>query len=95
MFLFVQFRNFLWYQLCTDFMEGKLVVDNFTGCTMTNLQLMCHFINSHSSALQDHVTDLFHVCISNGCGLASGSFLMLNTCATILEHLDAFVDNLL
>jgi hypothetical protein len=38
--------------------------------TMTNLQLMCHFINSHLSVLQDHAIDSFHVCISNGCGLA-------------------------
>jgi len=62
---------------------------------MTNLQLMCHFINSHLSVLQDHAIDSFHVCISNGCGLVSGSFPMLNACATIFEPLDPFTDNLL
>jgi len=74
-------------------MEGEPVVDNFTGRTMTNLQLMCHFINSHPSVLQDHVTDSFRVYISNGRRWVSGSFLMLNACATILEPLDLFVDH--
>ena len=74
------------------FMAGEPVVDNFIGRTMTNLQLMCHFINSHPSVLQDHVSDSFHVYISNGRRWASGSFLMLNACASILEPLDPFVD---
>jgi hypothetical protein len=60
---------------------------------MKNLQLICHFISSHSSVLQDHVMDSFRVCISNGRGLTTGSFLMLNACATILEPLDPFEDN--
>jgi len=77
------------------FMEGEPVVDNFIGRTMTNLQLMCHFINSHPSVLQDHVTDLFRVYNSNGRRWASGSFLMLNARATILEPLDSFLDHLL
>ena len=86
----------LWVSLetsCTDFMEGIPVVDTFIGWTTTNLQLMCHFKNSHLSVLQDHAIDLFHVCISNGCGLVSSSFPMLNTCATIFEPLDPFTDN--
>jgi hypothetical protein len=49
-------------------MEGDFVVDNFTDCTVTNFRLMCHFINSHLSVLQDHVTDSFNVFISNGLG---------------------------
>ena len=77
------------------FMEGEPVVDNFIGCTMTNLQLMCHFINSHPSVLQDHVTDSFRVYIGNARRWVSGSFLMLNACATILDPLDPFVDHLL
>jgi hypothetical protein len=68
-------------------------VDTFIGWTTTNLQLMCHFINGHLSVLQDHAIDSFHVCISNGCGLESGSFPMLNACATIFEPLDPFTDN--
>jgi len=61
---------------------------------MKNLQLMCHFISSHSSVLQDHVMDSFCVCLSNGRGWTSSSFLMLNACAAIPEPLDPFVDNL-
>ena len=94
-FLFVQFFELLWDPSCTAFMEGWPVVDSFIGWTMTNLQLMCHFINSHPSVLQDHVTDLFCFCVSNGSGWASGSFLMLNACATILEPLDQFADSVL
>jgi len=30
-FLFVQFCELLWDPSCTDFMEGKPVVDNFIG----------------------------------------------------------------
>jgi hypothetical protein len=50
---------------------------NFIGCTMTKLQLTCHFINSDPSVLQDHVTDSFRVVISNGRGCVSGSFNIL------------------
>lgn len=76
-FLFVQFCELLWASSYTDFMESKPVLDNFMGCTMTKLQLMCHFINSHPSVLRYHVTVSFRVVISNGRGCASGSFLML------------------
>lgn len=44
---------------CADIMEGKPVVDNFIGRTMTNFQLMCHLINNHPSVLQGRVTDSF------------------------------------
>jgi hypothetical protein len=50
-FLFVQFCELFWDPSCTGFMEGKPVVGNFIGRTKTNLQLMCHFINSHLSIL--------------------------------------------
>lgn len=93
-FLFAQFCALLWDPSCRDFMEGKPVVHNFTGWPMKNLQLMCYFISSHSSVLQYHVMDSFRVCISNGRGWTSNSFLMLNACMTILEHLDPFIDNL-
>ena len=75
------------------FTEGEPVVDNFIGRIMTNLQLMYHFINSHPSVLQNHVTDSFRVYIGNGRRWASGSFLMPNACATILEPLEPFVDH--
>ena len=88
-----EFCELLWDASCTDFMEGMLVVDNFIGWITTNLQLMCHFISSHLSVLQDHAIDSFHVCIINGCGLAPSSSPMLNACATIFEPLDPFTDN--
>jgi hypothetical protein len=91
--LFVQFCEFFWDPSHTDFMEGMPVVDTFIGWTTTNLQLMCHFINGHLSVMQDHAIDSFHVCISNGCGLESSSFPMLNACATIIEPPDPFTDN--
>ena len=81
-FLFAQFCKLLWDPSCT---EGKPVVDNCIGWTTNNLQLMCHFIICHPSVLQEHAIDSYRVCISNGRGLASGSFPMLNACATILE----------
>jgi hypothetical protein len=89
----VQFCELLWDPLCTDFMEGVPVLDTFKGWTTTNLQLMCHFINSHLSVLQDHAIDSFHVCISDGCGFASSSFPMLNTSVTIFEPLDPFTQS--
>jgi len=61
---------------------------------MKNLQLTCHFISSQSTVLQNHVMDSFRVCISNGRGWTSSSFLMFNACVTILEPLDLFIDNL-
>jgi len=76
-FLFVKFCELLWVSLYTGFMESKPVLDNFMGCTMTKLQLMCHFINSHPSVLQYQVTVSFRVVVSNGRGCASGSLLML------------------
>jgi len=51
-FLFVQSSELLWVSSYTDFMESKHVLDNFMGCTVTKLQFMCHFINSHPSVLQ-------------------------------------------
>jgi hypothetical protein len=72
-----------------DIMEGKPVVDNFVGWTMTNKQ----FTNNHPSVLQDHVTYPFRVCISNVSGSATASFLKLNACASILEPLDHFAEN--
>jgi len=76
-------------------MEGEPVMDNFIGRTMTNLQLVCHFMNSQPSVLQDHIMDSFHVYISNGHRWASGSFLMLNAHATIIDPLDPFLEHLL
>jgi len=84
-FLFAQFYELHWVSSYTDFIDGKSVLDNFIGCTMANLQLMCHFINSHPSVLRDHVTDSFLVVISNGRGCASDSVRILTFRRTFLN----------
>ena len=47
--LFMQHFELFWDPSCTDFMKAKSVVDDFVCRTMTNLQTICHFINSQSS----------------------------------------------
>jgi hypothetical protein len=46
----VLFYKLFWNPPCTNFMEAKSVVDDFIGRTITNLQLVCHVINSHHPA---------------------------------------------
>jgi hypothetical protein len=46
----VRFCKLFWNPPCTNFMEAKSVVDDFTGRTITNLQLVCHLINIHHPA---------------------------------------------
>jgi len=47
--LFMQHCELFWEPSCTEFMEAKSIVDEFIGRTMTNLQTICHFINSQPS----------------------------------------------
>ena len=47
--LFMQHCEFFWDPSCTNFMQAKSILDDFIGRTMTNLQTICHFINSQSS----------------------------------------------
>jgi len=47
--LFMQHCELFWDPSCTNFMKAKSIVDDFIGRTMTNLQMICHFINSQSS----------------------------------------------
>jgi hypothetical protein len=76
---------------CTDLTESKPVVHNFIGWTMTNLQLMCHFLKSPlCSAASCHELPCLH---QKQTWLGVGSFLMLNACSTSPESLDQFVDN--
>jgi len=60
---------------------------------MKNLRLMCHFISSQSSVLQDHVMNstLFASVMDVDGHPAPSS--CLNACATLLELLDPFIDN--
>ena len=47
--LFMQHCELFWDPSCTNFMKAKSIVDDFICRTMTNLQTICHFINSQSS----------------------------------------------
>jgi hypothetical protein len=49
---------------CTNFMEVKSVMDEFIGSTVTNLQLVCHFINSCPPVIKNQCVDSFSV---DGC----------------------------
>jgi len=46
---FMQHCELFWDPSCTNFMKAKSIVDDFIGRTMTNFQMICHFINSQSS----------------------------------------------
>jgi len=46
--LFMQHCELFWGPSCTNFMKVTSIVDDFIGRTMTNLQMICHFINSQS-----------------------------------------------
>jgi len=50
-------------------MQVKSVID-FMGRTMTNLELVCHFIDSCPSVVKNQHTDLFSVCFICQCGWA-------------------------
>jgi hypothetical protein len=52
--------------------------------------MVCHFINSDSSVFQNHGTGVLNIAVSNGCGWASCSFVVLQARPTMLEFLDPF-----
>ena len=54
--LFMHLCELCWDPSCTDFTKPKFVVHYFVDRTKANLQNMCHFINTHSSVEQNHVT---------------------------------------
>ena len=47
--LFMQHCELFWDPSDTDFMKDNPIVDDVIGRTMTNMQMVCHFINSQSS----------------------------------------------
>ena len=62
---------------CTAFMKAKPVMDNFICRTMTTLQVVRHFIDSHSSVSLNHGINLFNTNgISRGRGWAFWSSLV-------------------
>ena len=81
--LFMHLCELFWDPSCTDVLKPKFVVHHFVGLTMANLQNMCHFINSHSSVKQNHVTCTLNVVIRDGFRRSSGSFVMRNIFAVI------------
>jgi hypothetical protein len=49
---------------CTNFWEVKSVMDDSISRTMTNLQLVCHFVDSQPSVVKDQCVNLFIVSFS-------------------------------
>ena len=80
--LLMQYCELFWDPSCTNFMKAKSIVHDFIGRKITNLQTICHFINSHSS--NNHVTYALNGVVRCGRGRASGSFIP-NNCVIIFE----------
>jgi len=90
--LFIQHCELFWDASCTNFMKAKYIVDDFIGRNMTNLQTICHFINSQSSNRTKSRTCLMSSVVAlNGRPAPS----CVNTCVTIFELFYPFVDTLL
>jgi hypothetical protein len=49
----VLFRELFWSLPCASFTEMKPPEDDFIGRTVTNLQLFCHFIDSHPPVVEN------------------------------------------
>jgi hypothetical protein len=82
----VCFCDLFWNPSCTNLIKVKSPVNCVMGRTMTNVQIMGHFINQHLSIIQNHGKDLFNVFISTGCAQVSRSFIISDTSVTILKH---------
>ena len=82
----VLFCELFWNPSCRNFMKAMPVVDDLMCRTMTDVQMLCHFVNSRPSVIQNHGADSFNVFFCCGCGGASRSFIISDTCATIFEH---------
>jgi hypothetical protein len=70
-----------WKPSCTNFMKPKSVMDDSVSGTMTDAQMMCHFIDSHPLINQNHGMES-SVFLCSGCGQVSWSFFIVDTYAT-------------
>jgi hypothetical protein len=86
MAVLVVFCELFWNASCINFIKPKSVLDDWMSTTMTDMQIMCHFIDSHPSIIQHHGMDSFSVFLCRGCEWASWSFYISGTHATISEH---------
>ena len=75
-----------WNPSCRNFMRANSVVVDLICRTMTDVQMLCHFVNSRPSVIQNRGADSFNVSFCCGCGWVSGSFIKSETCATVFEH---------
>jgi hypothetical protein len=69
-------------------------MDDFISKTVINLQLVCHFMNSHHSALEYHCTNLFIVLCSHEYGWVpdhSLSVIPVQILLSISPHLHALL----
>jgi hypothetical protein len=49
----VPFLGLFWNPPCTNFTEMTFVVDNVVGRSMTDPQLVCHFIDCHPPVVEN------------------------------------------
>jgi hypothetical protein len=65
-------------------MKPKLIFNDSMNRSTTDMQMMHHFIDSHPWLIQNIGKVSFIVVLCSGCGWASWSFFISDTCATIL-----------
>ena len=75
----VLFCELFWNPSCRIFMKAQSAVDDFMCTTMTEVQMLCHFVMSRPSVIQNHGADSFNVFFCYGCGWASRSFFISDT----------------
>jgi len=80
----ILFHELFWNPSCTDFMEVKFVLDDFIHRNMTNLQLVCHFTDSHPATVENQNMDLTIVLFRCQCGLLPTS-LSVTTVQPLLD----------
>jgi len=68
----------------------KSTVNGFIGRTVTNLQLICHVIDSHSYFVGSQRAELFHVPFGCHCGQAPWLFFVSGTCTAPSNMSDQF-----
>jgi hypothetical protein len=78
----------------TNYMEVQSVMGDFIGRIVTNLQLVCHFIDSCHSLVENQHVDLVNVPFSHQCGQMPRSFIIATYLPTS-EHVNPPVHALL
>jgi hypothetical protein len=76
-----------WNPFCSNLLNQTWSLMNPWGEPRLMHRGCGHFIDSHVSIILNHATDWFDVFLCSGCGWASWSFFISDTCATVFEHL--------